>query len=62
MIYKKQVSLTPLTCVTLTGTEDVGPTNVLLTGTKRPTLTVHTAGEAEGQAHPWQQGTGLHPK
>lgn len=58
----KQVSLTPLTCVTLTGTEDVGPTNVFLTGAKRPALTVHTAGEAEGQAHPRQQVTGLHPK
>lgn len=58
----KQVSLTPLTCVTLTGAKDVGPTDVLLTCAERPALTVHTASEAEGQAHPRQQGTGLHPK
>lgn len=58
----KQVSLTPLTCVTLTGAKDVGPADVLLTCAERPALTVHTAGEAEGQAHPRQQGTGLHPK
>lgn len=58
----KQVSLTPLTRITLTGAEDVGPTDVLLTCAERPTLTVHTASEAEGQAHPWQQGTGFHTK